>query len=149
MNADLDFNPDWYSPPGDSIEEILKAKNISRSEFAEQLGREEMWVVRLLAGDEDITSEVAEKLAVILGGTPAFWRNREKRFRETKARITGRLSDRIAAELPPEAQCDENLSVFFEKFFIACKTDDEPAIQRACYFLGMALCCWLNRSNPA
>jgi HTH-type transcriptional regulator / antitoxin HigA len=74
------FNPDWFSPPGDTVADILKKKRISPDEFANRIGRTRDYVLRLIRGETTINEEVS-KLLSILGPSESFWINRERQYR--------------------------------------------------------------------
>lgn len=82
-----DFNPDWVSPPGHSIKDILDEKGLTNSEVAEKLGLSIGRFDNLLIGGEVITDDMAQKLGEILGPNTQFWVNREKQYREGKVRL--------------------------------------------------------------
>lgn len=76
-----DFNPNWVSAPGDTIEDILIQKNISVKSFSEIMNLHMKDSLLLLGGELLISDEIAEKLASI-ASTKQFWINRERNFRE-------------------------------------------------------------------
>jgi HTH-type transcriptional regulator / antitoxin HigA len=82
MQTDKTFRPDWISAPGDSINQILKQRNLSTSEFAQHLGESLDYVKDLIQGRTEITPELAQRLALIIGATPEFWIARERKYRE-------------------------------------------------------------------
>lgn len=79
-----DFDPDWCSPPGETIEEIMRDREMSLDDFAQKMGQEPLWCASLLCGSERITPEIAQKLSEIVGSTPDFWIRREAHYREDK-----------------------------------------------------------------
>ena len=81
------FIPNWFSPPGDTIRELLEDRGLSFSDFAERMDRSRSWVSHLLRGDEGITKETADSLQTVLGGSSKFWLCREAQFREDYARL--------------------------------------------------------------
>ncbi len=82
-----DFSPDWASPPGDTMTDILEERNLSLNEFAEMMGQTPEHVNELLHGSAMITIETARKLEGVLGGSAAFWMIRESQYRGDVARI--------------------------------------------------------------
>ena len=76
------FQPDWASPPGATIESILREKGISKRRFCQdaELSAEE--VERLLGGRVRITIRLARKLSEVLGSSVEFWMNRDFLFQE-------------------------------------------------------------------
>lgn len=79
-----DFNPDWASPPGNTIAEIMRLKEISQEALAKSFEMGKYDVVRLLEGTYPIDEDLAEKLNQTLGGSKQFWINREEQYRETE-----------------------------------------------------------------
>ncbi len=76
-----EFDPDWRSPPGDTIRDIMEERGICLHDLADQL----QWTVGeledVLAGVAHIGRGAAPKLAQILGGTAEFWLSREAEYR--------------------------------------------------------------------
>lgn len=76
------FNPDWVSPPGATIADILRERRMRPAEFARQLDWPVHSVHALIRGDMRITKELAPRLAKLLGASTAFWNKREAQYRE-------------------------------------------------------------------
>jgi plasmid maintenance system antidote protein VapI len=81
MSSKEDFSPDWTSPPGDTITDILEERDLSREDFADSLGESLEFTLELLEGRTSITSALAQQLSEILGASESFWLNREAQFR--------------------------------------------------------------------
>lgn len=81
------FLPDWASPPGATITDILEERGQSIAEFARLMGNSVDHVRQLLNGSVQITGEVADHLADVLGISAGFWLSRECQFREGLARL--------------------------------------------------------------
>src|SRR6185437_15395531 len=75
------FQPNWASPPGETIAAMLKARAMPIHEFCEITGLAEQQAVRLLNGHGSIDSKLAIRISACLGSTPRFWMDRERRFR--------------------------------------------------------------------
>ncbi len=88
------FQPDWVSPPGETISGVLYEKDISQQKFAEMMGSTLGQVKKLLNGNEPITLEIAQKLEDRLGASLAFWINRESQYREDTVRLKLEASER-------------------------------------------------------
>lgn len=58
----LTFKPDWVSPPGETIADLLEEKDWTQA-------------------------QLAVKLAKVLGGTENFWLNREANYRSQQQNI--------------------------------------------------------------
>jgi HTH-type transcriptional regulator / antitoxin HigA len=91
------FQPDWLSPPGDTIKEVLAERRISLSEFASRLGATIQEATELTQGSAHIDRALAERLEHVLGSSAAFWLNRETQYRLDAARL-GRSSQRTDRE---------------------------------------------------
>lgn len=79
--ADEMFQPNWVSPPGETIAAILKARAIPLHEFSELVGLPEQQALGLLSGSHPIDSTLAVRISVNLGSTPRFWIERERKFK--------------------------------------------------------------------
>ena len=75
------FTPDWISPPGDTIADILEEKDWTENQLSERLGYTEKHVSQLINGKAPIDQEIALKLEQAIGSTSAFWLNREAQYR--------------------------------------------------------------------
>ena len=89
MKKNDDFKPDWVSPPGDTIKEILREKKISIARFAFLIGQTETFTKNLIKGDIAIDKELSQKLSKTLGSTSKFWLKRDEQYREDKIRLYG------------------------------------------------------------
>lgn len=87
--AELDapFAPDWVSPPGDTIVDLIEERGWTQSELAKRLGYTEKHVSQLLNGKVPLTDEAALRLERVLGSHASFWLAREAKYREHSARI--------------------------------------------------------------
>lgn len=80
------FQPDWISPPGDTIADLLDEKGWSQAEFAQRCGYTTKHASLLINGKASITEDTALKLERVLGSSARFWLVREAQYRETVAR---------------------------------------------------------------
>ncbi len=81
------FTPDWVSPPGDTIADILEERDWTQVQLADRLGYTTKHISLLINGKAPINEETALKLERVLGSTTAFWLNREAQYRAGLARI--------------------------------------------------------------
>lgn len=81
------YNPDYVSPPGETLEEVLEERGMSQAELAERAGRPKETINEIINGKAAITPETALELEWVLGIPASFWNNREKHYREALARI--------------------------------------------------------------
>lgn len=100
MNRDDNFQPNWASMPGDTIADVLKAKNIPLSLFAAKMDTTLETAKDLLHGYISITEEIAQKLSEILGSTTQFWLRRENYYRESIKRLKNIEEKKWIEELP-------------------------------------------------
>lgn len=79
--TEASFAPDWASPPGDTIEDLLEESGWTKAELAERTGFSPKHVNELVKGRARITAEAAGRLSRALGSTPDFWLTREAQYR--------------------------------------------------------------------
>jgi len=89
------FAPDWFSPPGSTVEMLMARQNVSSRELARRMNADSAFVLRIISGTEPIEVGVAKCLAAVLGGTPSFWTARQSKFEAAL--------DRTASKLSPES----------------------------------------------
>ncbi len=89
------FRPDWVSPPGDTIADLLEERDWSQSELAGRLGYTTKHISQLINGKAAITEHTALRLERVLGGGAGFWLAREAQFRAQRARLeaAGRFAE--------------------------------------------------------
>lgn len=75
------FAPDWISPPGDTIADLIEEREWSQVDLARRLGFTTKHVSLLINGKAPITEETALKLESVLGGSAGFWLSREAQYR--------------------------------------------------------------------
>jgi HTH-type transcriptional regulator/antitoxin HigA len=75
------FTPDWISPPGDTIADLIEEREWSQADLAKRLGYTTKHVSLLINGKAPITEETALKLENVLGSTAGFWLRREAQYR--------------------------------------------------------------------
>lgn len=83
MNQITNFNPNWSSAPGNTINDILSERNIQISEFARQMNESQDGIIGLLNGNISIDQNIANKLTQTLGASKEFWIQREQQYRES------------------------------------------------------------------
>lgn len=78
------FQPNWASPPGETIAAILKARAIPLHQFCALIGLEEQQTLGLLRGRHPIDSKLAARISASVGSTPRFWIERERKFQSNQ-----------------------------------------------------------------
>ena len=81
------FAPDWASPPGDTIVDLIEERGWTQAELAERLGYSARHVSRLVQGKVALTEDAALRLEPLLGANAGFWLTREARYRERAVRL--------------------------------------------------------------
>lgn len=76
------FHPNWASPPGDTVADLLEERNLSLREFTKQIGLAVDFINSLLHGNSPITLDIAQRLEQVLGVSATFWMNRESQYRK-------------------------------------------------------------------
>ena len=89
MDDSSGFNPDWVSPPGDTIADILRERGIPVAEFAAMMELTPAKTDELIRGVTLLTEPIAENLSRILGPSVRFWLKREAQYREGGERGQG------------------------------------------------------------
>jgi HTH-type transcriptional regulator / antitoxin HigA len=86
-NAGVPFRPDWVSPPGETILDLIEEREWSQAELAQRIGYTTKHLNQLIKGKVALTEDAALRLERVLGSTANFWLNREAKYRENLARI--------------------------------------------------------------
>jgi len=93
------FNPDWVSPPGETIAAILRERSLSEADLADRIEQSLEDVQALLEGRSTITLALARRLSSVLGASVEFWMARDYRYRETVSKLQVTHKDWLS-ELP-------------------------------------------------
>jgi len=92
------FEPNWASPPGGTILDILEAKRVPLSEFAHQIDCSYEFAEALIEGRTTINLALARQLRRVIGGSVEFWMSRDFQYQEDIARV----QKKWMADLPLE-----------------------------------------------
>lgn len=79
------FAPDWASPPGDTILDLLEERGWTQQQLADRLGYSLKHVNQLVKGKVPLTDDAAVRLQNVLGVSIGFWLKREALYRERLA----------------------------------------------------------------
>lgn len=79
--TDSTFTPDWVSPPGDTISDLLDERGWSQVDLANRTGVSKKHVNELVRGKAPISSQTAAQLSAVLGSSVEFWLTREAKYR--------------------------------------------------------------------
>ena len=93
---DAAYQPDWASPPGRTILDIMSHRGIDSEELTTLLHMSAKNVRRLLHAEIPITSAIAHSLANALGVTYDFWMEREAVYQQDLQNKTSVENDWLA-----------------------------------------------------
>lgn len=80
------YTPDYVSPPGETLEELLEDRAMTQADLAERTGRSKKTINEIIRGKAAITPETAIQLERVLGVPARFWLEREQQYSEFLAR---------------------------------------------------------------
>lgn len=86
-NLAAPFAPDWVSPPGDTLLDIIEERDWTQDELAQRLGYTPKHVNQLIRGKVPLSEDAAIRLERVVGSTVGFWLAREAKYRERCARL--------------------------------------------------------------
>ena len=133
-NTDTGFNPDWISPPGDTIADFIEEQDWTQAEFAKRIGYTTKHVNNLLSGSATIGEDTALKLEKVTDIKADFWLAREAGYRESLAR------EEDTAQLKASVSWLKELPVFeMIKFgWIEKKTTKWEQVKECLHYFGVA-----------
>lgn len=76
------YIPDYVSPPGETLEEMLEERGMSEAELTIRTGIPKKTINEIINGKAAITPEIALQFEEVLGAPASFWNNREWHYRE-------------------------------------------------------------------
>ena len=77
QGAGAAFRPDWVSPPGDTILDLLEERDWTQQQLADRLGYSLKHVNQLIKAKVPLTEDAAIRLQNVLGASVGFWLSRE------------------------------------------------------------------------
>ncbi len=92
MKQALDFTPDWFSKPGDSLRALMLRRSINAQEVAGHLDGGMKTLRGFLDGSNPIDSDHASVLAKAVGGTISFWLKRQEQYEVALERAVDRAA---------------------------------------------------------
>lgn len=95
--SDASFMPDWLSKPGDTLAHLMVRQSLSPSKLAGLLDRDVTFIRGVLAGIAQIDRELAGRLSRSVGGTAAFWSNRQQKYEAALSRAANAIPKEKAA----------------------------------------------------
>ena len=103
MVKEKKYFADVAVPPGKTINDFLKANNMTQTELAKRMGMSKKHINQLVKGKTTITPDTAIKLEKVFSPMADFWLNLEANFRTAQARLNGNLKKEekeIAEKIP-------------------------------------------------
>lgn len=82
------FNPDYASPPGETLVETMQSLGFTQKEFAVRTGLTVQTLHRIFRGKQPITSETASKLDLVTGTPAALWLNLEAQYQAAQEKLS-------------------------------------------------------------
>jgi HTH-type transcriptional regulator/antitoxin HigA len=81
-----EYIPDYVTPPGETLQDILDTISMTKAELADRIGRTPKFIIDIIKHSATITPTTAMDLEKALGTPASFWNNRERRYRESLAK---------------------------------------------------------------
>lgn len=128
------FQPDYASPPGETLAETLDAMGLTQSELARRMGRPIKTINEIIQRKAAITADTALELERVLGAPAHLWMNLETQYREHLARQ--RAADRL--EVDDEWLASLPVGVMQKKGWLARTKDKRQIMEEALCFFGCA-----------
>lgn len=80
------FQPDYNSPPGETLADLLEQTGMTQTELSQRLGVSLKHVNQVVKGAASVSAEFALGLEKVFGVSASFWLNRESLYRAHLAR---------------------------------------------------------------
>lgn len=80
------YEPDFVTPPGETLLELLEERHMTQSELAQRMGRPLKTINEIIRGKTQLTPETALQLELVFGTPARVWLNLEQNYREHLAR---------------------------------------------------------------
>lgn len=90
MANTLTYAPDYISPPGETLEDVLEERSMTQAELAERTGLSRKTINEIIKGKAPITPETALHLEKVFDVPAHFWNAREHQYQEAIARFRER-----------------------------------------------------------
>ncbi len=76
-----EYKPDFVTPPGETIQEMLDSRGLSQADLALRMGRPKKTINEIILGKAAITPDTARQLELVLNIPASFWLMREAKYR--------------------------------------------------------------------
>lgn len=84
--GDFEFKPDYATPPGWTLLDLLEERGMTQAELARRTDLSVKHISRLVNGHVPLSTDVALRLERVTGVTARFWLKRESIYQERRAR---------------------------------------------------------------
>lgn len=128
------YMPDYVSPPGETLLEVIESKGMSQAELAIRTGRTKKHINAIIKGKASITQESALQLERVLGIPASFWNNSEQHYQEALARVKERKNIEKDLEWLNKIPVKDMVKVGWIKHF----TDKVEQVKEVLNFFGVA-----------
>ena len=128
------FAPDWASPPGHTLADLLEERSMTQTELADRLGVSLKHVNRVIKGAASISAEFALGLEKVFGTPATFWMTREAHFQADKARQEQWVDFKSALDWASRFPLKE----LRDRGLITRPTRDPELVEELLTFLGIA-----------
>jgi HTH-type transcriptional regulator / antitoxin HigA len=128
------FRPDYATPPGQTLLEILETVGLSQAELAERTGRPKKTINEIIKGKAAVTPETALQFERVLGIAASFWVSLEQHYRQALARSEERT--RLAQYVDWLKRFP--ISDLISRQWIKPKADKVELVQEVLSFFGVA-----------
>lgn len=129
-----EYQPDYVSSPGETLQETLETTGMSQVELAKRMGRPVKTINEIIQKKAAITAETALQLEQVLHIPASFWLKREQHYRESLARLAEeqRLKDWVGwlKELP--------IRIMMHRGWIPVCSGEAQQVLEALKFFGVA-----------
>lgn len=115
--SDMNFQPNWYSKPIESVLAMSKRKGFSPKCLAEILELSPNEMLGLKSGSLPITSDLACKISSTVGGNVDFWLKKQSIYQVSLSCAASKVPDGEAQEWLrqfPKSEIEENGWIHFE-----------------------------------
>lgn len=80
---DNEYFPDYVTPPGETLFDILSEMGMSITELSQKMGVPETIIDQIIFGKATITPALALQLQIVLKVSSSFWNNREYHYQQS------------------------------------------------------------------
>jgi len=116
METNKTFTPFATAHPTEIIKDEIKARGMTKKEFAERMGMQQSNVSRLLKG-EDITPKTAERLEQAFGISASYWLNMQTVYNQDCRNIAKRNEEEQRAIEIESAMASQYNVAYLYKYF--------------------------------